>query len=103
MTAGKVAVPYYGMIYRSKFGFEKIYFLVDAFGSGVKEQEIRIGVWDHKTDHTLPEWLKNNGVRSLICREDPERHLKEKMSCLGIDVFDETDEDASRLMETLMV
>ena len=103
MTTGIVAVPYYGRVHRAKFGYEKVYFLVDASSCTAKQLDVRLGVWDYKIDHSLPEWLKNNGVRSLVCREEPEGNLMKAMATLGIAVLSGADNDASQLMQTLMV
>lgn len=103
MTAGKVAVPYYGRLYRAKFGYERIYFIVETAGAREQELNVRLGVWDHKKEQTLPQWLKNNGIASLVCREDPEQNMKKTMSDLGINILNERNNDASRLMQSLMV
>jgi hypothetical protein len=103
MTTGKVAVPYYGRLYRAKFGYERIFFIVEAGSGKGKDLDVSLGVWDHKIEQTLPEWLKHNGVQSLVCREDPEQHIKKTMAVLGINVLNEGNNDASRLMQTLMV
>jgi hypothetical protein len=103
MDTGKVAVPYYGRLYRAKFGYERIYFIVEAGAARKQELDVKLGVWDHKKEESLPEWLKNNGVASLVCREEPEGGLNKAMAGLGIKVLNEGNIDASRLMQTLMV
>lgn len=103
MTRGKVAVPYYGRLHRAKFGYERIYFIVETGDANEKNLEVRLGVWDHKKEQTLPEWLKINGVASLVCREEPEMHISKTMAGLGINVLNENNTDASRLMQSLMV
>lgn len=103
MNTGKVAVPYYGRLYRAKFGYERIYFIVETGDDKQKDLHISLGVWDHKKEETLPEWLKNNGVDSLVCREEPECNLKNTMTGLGIKVLNERNTDASRLMQSLLV
>lgn len=103
MTTGKVAVPYYGRLYRAKVGYERIFFLVDEVSSKGNELDVSLGVWDDKVEQSLPEWLMNNGVRNLICRENLEAHLKKALARLGIDILDEENSDVSRLMQALMV
>ena len=103
MDTGKVAVPYYGRLYRAKFGYERIYFIVEAGAAKQKELDVKLGVWDHKKEQSLPEWLKNNGVASLVCREEPECSINKAMAGLGIKVLHEGNNDASRLMQTLLV
>lgn len=103
MTTGKVAVPYYGRLYRAKVGYERIFFLVDGASTKEKDLDVSLGVWDEKVAQTLPEWLMNNGVRSLICRENLEAHLKKALAHLGINILDEENGDVSRLMQALMV
>lgn len=103
MTRGKVAVPYYGRLHRARLGYERIYFIVETGDADEKDLDVRLGVWDHKKEQTLPEWLKNIGVASLVCREEPEMHISQTMAGLGINVLNETNTDASRLMQSLMV
>jgi hypothetical protein len=103
MTAGKVAVPYYGRLHRDKLGYERIFFIVEA-GSGLeKDLDVSLGVWDHSLEQSLPDWLCHNGVSTLACKEEPEQHLKKKMARLGINILNERNNDASTLMKTLMV
>ena len=103
MTTGKVAVPYYGRLHRAKLGYERVYFLVEGGSADEKDLDVSLGVWDHKLELSLPEWLCKNGVRCLVCREDPDKHIKKTMAGLGIDVLDQRNNDGSRLMKTLMV
>ncbi|MCM2359222.1 MAG: hypothetical protein NDI77_13825 [Geobacteraceae bacterium] len=103
MNTGKVAVPYYGRLHRAKFGYERIFFIVEAGDVNDKDLDVRLGVWDHKKEQTLPQWLKNNGVESLVCREEPESHMRHTMAGLGIRVLNEGNSDASRLLQSLQV
>lgn len=103
MNTGKVAVPYYGRLHRAKFGYERIFFIVEAGAGKDKDLDVRLGVWDQKKEQTLPQWLKNNGVESLVCREEPESHIRSIMAGLGIRVLNGENNDASRLMHSLQV
>lgn len=103
MNTGKVAVPYYGRLYRAKFGYERIFFIVESDEAKEKNPDVSLGVWDHKKEQTLPQWLKNNGVESLVCREEPESYLHKEMVGLGIKVLNEGNNYASRLMQNLLV
>lgn len=103
MGSGKVAVPYYGSLYRPQVGYERIYFIVEDGHATEKDLDVRLCVWDNKREETLPEWLKHNGVKNLVCREDLENNLKMTMVDLGIHVLNSTDMHASRLMNSLLV
>lgn len=103
MNAGKVAVPYYGKLHRDKFGYERIYFIVESGDDKESGPNVSLGVWDHEKQGSLPEWLKTNGVASLVCREDPEQNLKNVITDLGIEVLNGRNRDASRLMQSLLV
>ena len=103
MHTGKVAVPYYGRLHRAKFGYERIYFIVEAGGAKESGLDVSLGVWDHKKEQSLPEWLKDNGVSSLVCREEPEPFLKDTITGHGIQVLNEKNKEASSLMQNLLV
>lgn len=103
MTTGKVAVPYYGRLHRDKLGYERIFFIVEAGSAQGKDLDVSLGVWDHNLEQSLPDWLRNNGVRTLACREEPEQHLMQKMAGLGISILNAGNNDVSNLMKTLMV
>lgn len=103
MNIGKVAVPYYGHLHRPKMGYERVYFIVDADGTQEKGLDVRLGVWDHRKEPALPDWLKNNGIASLVCREEPEMRLMKRLVALGIRILDGNNSAASSLMQQLMV
>lgn len=103
MSTGKVAVPYYGKLYRIKGGYERIFFLVDGDSLKGSNPEVSLKVWNDKVSQTLPEWLRNNGVCSLICSEKLGQHFKKALALLGIDLLKEDNGDVSRLMHSLMV
>lgn len=103
MGSGKVAVPYYGSLYRHKVGYERIYFIVEDGHAKGKDLDVRLCVWDNKTEPTLPEWLEHNGIESLVCREDPVIGLKNAIVGLGIQIINGSDDHASMLMKSLLV
>jgi predicted Fe-Mo cluster-binding NifX family protein len=103
MGSGKVAVPYYGSLYRPKVGYERIYFIVEDGRATEKDLNVRLCVWDNKRKSTLPEWLKDNGVENLVCREEPGSNLKKTMDGAGIHILNGTDKHASSLMNSLLV
>ncbi|PKN12988.1 MAG: hypothetical protein CVU69_04620 [Deltaproteobacteria bacterium HGW-Deltaproteobacteria-4] len=103
MGSGKVAVPYYGSLYRSKVGYERIYFIVEDGTVKDKDLDVRLCVWDNKTESTLPEWLKSNRIKNLVCREDPDVSLKNAILDLGIEIRSGADNNALRLMKSLLV
>jgi len=103
MGSGKVAVPYYGSLYRPKVGYERIYFIVEDGHAKDNDLDVRLCVWDNKTESTLPEWLEHNGIENLVCREEPENNLMNAIVNLGINVINGTDNNASRLMKSLLV
>lgn len=99
----KTAVPYYGRIYRSRLGYERVFFIVGNDDSVEKNREVRIGVWDVKMEPSLHVWLKNNGVGRLVCKEDLGRQMQQKMKHMGITVLNENCPDARLLMKSLLV
>jgi hypothetical protein len=103
MGSGKVAVPYYGSLYRAKVGYERIYFIVEDGQAKEKELNVRLGVWDSKVAMTLPEWLKKNGVQNLVCREEPDATIKNSITGYGITILHADNYNASRLMKSLLV
>ncbi|MHB8057175.1 MAG: hypothetical protein ACYDHC_04690 [Desulfuromonadaceae bacterium] len=103
MGSGKVAVPYYGSLYRAKVGYERIFFIVEDGHAKDKDLDVSLCVWDNKAESTLPEWLENNGIENLVCREEPEIGLKNAIIGLGIHVINGSDNNASRLMKSLLV
>ena len=103
MLTNKFAVPYYGRVHRAKSGYEKIYFIVEADGGKEEDLNVRLGVWDNKNELTLAEWLKSNGVKNLVCREEPETFLKVSMAGSGIKILDSKNSYGLKLMKTLLV
>jgi hypothetical protein len=103
MNSGKFAVPYYGKLYRDKYGYERIYFIVENNRDEKECLDVGLDVWDCKKEPGLPEWLRNKGVSSIVCRGEAERHITKLMSGFGINILNEIDEDACRLMQGLLV
>ena len=103
MGSGKVAVPYYGRVYLPKVGYEQIYFIVEDGQAKSKDLNVSLRVWDNKTGPTLPEWLEHNGIENLVCKEDPEVGLKNAIVSMGIRVLNESNTQASLLMNNLLV
>jgi hypothetical protein len=103
MDSGKVAVPYYGSLYRSKVGYERIYFIVEDGTARDNDLDVSLSIWDNKTESTLPQWLKKNRIKNLVCREEPDNSLKNSILDLDINITSGTDSNASRLMKNLLV
>lgn len=103
MKSSRLAVPYYGKLYRDKYGYERIYFIVENNGSDAECLDVGLDVWDCKKELGLPEWLKNKGVGSVVCRGEAERHIAKAMAGFGINILNEINEDACRLMQSLLV
>lgn len=102
MENGKVAVPYYGRLYKPRIGYERIFFIVDP-GKSKEDQNISLGVWDNQLEQSLPQWLKKNGVVSLVCKDKPENPIQNAITQFGISILDDANIYASKLMQSLMV
>lgn len=102
MGKGKVAVPYYGRLYKPRIGYERIFFIVEQ-GESSEEQNISLGVWDNQLEQSLPQWLMKNGIESLVCKDKPENPIQRSISQCGITIFDEANSKANKLMQQLMV
>lgn len=103
MGSGKVAVPYYGSLYRPKVGYERVYFIVENGHAKDKDLDVRLCVWDNKTEPTLLGWLEHNGIENVVCRDEPEKKMKDAIVGLGINVINGSNNHASRLMNSLLV
>jgi hypothetical protein len=103
MGSGKVAIPYYGSLYRARVGYERVYFIVKNGHAKEKDLDVSICVWDNKSEPTLSGWLEHNGIENLICREEPVKNIKDSIVGLGINVINGSDNNASRLMNSLLV
>jgi len=103
MLPEMVAVPYYGILYRARLGYERIFFFVNFGGGNESHSEVRLGVWDNRKEEALPAWLKSNGIDGVVCRDQPEANLLQKMKNLGISIITDKDREAKKLMQNLMV
>lgn len=103
MPSGMVAVPYYGTLYRAKFGYERIFFFLNFCGRTDSYSEARLGVWDNRKDEALTDWLKRNGIDSVVCSDYPEASLLQRMESLGIEIITGNNSEGRRLMRHLMI
>ena len=102
MGNGKVAVPYYGRLYKPRIGYERIFFIVEP-GETDASQNVSLGVWDNQLEQSLPQWLKKNGIVSLVCKDKPESPITNAINQFGINIFDDANVYAHKLMQSLMV
>lgn len=103
MNGKKIAVPYYGRLYRSKSGCERIYFIVEPTGGEGATPDVKLHVWDDRREMSLPEWFRNIGVESLVCRDAMETGLEKKLWSAGIEILNGNDAHAGRLLKSLMI
>lgn len=102
MENGRVAVPYYGRLYKPRIGYERIFFIVEP-GESREAQNVSLCVWDNQLEQSLPQWLKKNGIVSLVCKDMPEKGIRNAITQFGINVLDDANMFANRLMQSLMV
>lgn len=98
-----LAVPYYGHLYHTSTGYERVYFIVSYDTATERPQEVRLGVWDQKNTPELNVWLKENGVLGVVCKDPASLPMLEKVVRGGISVLGQGSRCAQTLMKKLLV
>ncbi len=103
MNGNRIAVPYYGRLHQRNMGYERIFFIVDTLMDEKARMNVRLGVWDYKKKTTLPEWLKTNGIDSVICTERLESRRQKDITDAGIEVMNNRSQVARYILKKLMI
>ncbi|PLX89837.1 MAG: hypothetical protein C0618_00305 [Desulfuromonas sp.] len=96
-----LAVPYYGQLVRHNGGLEHIYFRLNANPVTGELTKSELCVWDQKNSPSLPEWLDQNGIRTLLC-SDKRPGLESLFTANGIHVFWEQSGEISEMVNHWM-
>ncbi len=81
-----VAAPYYGALSHPTRGLSNLYFLLDLSQAGERVSQIHVSVWNPVDSAHLADWLKNQGVQTLICNDIEDCHQHELQET-GIEVM----------------
>lgn len=65
-----LAIPYYSQLVRSHGGLEHIYFRVTVDSATGVSSKPKLCVWNPKELPSLPEWLAQQGVETLLCSDN---------------------------------
>ena len=63
----KIAAPYYGALSHPTRGLSNLYFLIDIHPEEQKVAHMHVTVWNPSDSRDLGDWLKNKGVKALVC------------------------------------
>lgn len=63
----RIAVPYYGTISSPPFGLSRLYFVAEVDIETRSVIDITLAVWDPKAEANLSTWLRQIGVKGIIC------------------------------------
>ena len=63
----KIAAPYYGALSHPTRGLSNLYFLLDIHPEEHKVAHMHVSVWNPSESFGLGDWLKNKGVKTLVC------------------------------------
>ncbi|PLY03256.1 MAG: hypothetical protein C0623_02025 [Desulfuromonas sp.] len=96
-----LAVPYYGNLYHSTTGLERIFFIVNYDTVMECLQDIQLQVWDQNKNPELHKWLEENGVYGVVCRDPESMPLIEKVANEGITVLEQGSKRAQTIMKNL--
>ena len=81
-----LATPYYGTLIRPQGRPEQIYIKLIANPTTGKLDQTKVCVWDPKKRPDLPGWLSDQGIKTLLCDDNP-RELEQSFSAAGISIF----------------
>lgn len=98
-----LAVPYYGHLYHTSTGYERVYFIVRYDTAAERPHDVRLGVWDEKRTPDLACWLKENGVFSVVCRDSETLPSLNKVVKKGISVLGQGSRCAQTVMKKLLI
>ncbi len=62
-----IAAPYYGALSHPTRGLSNLYFLLDVHPAEQKVSHMHVTVWNPLDSCGLGDWLKNKGVKALVC------------------------------------
>lgn len=96
-----LAVPYYGKLYHDTTGYERVFFIVDYDPDLERAADIRLRVWDPNQTPDLYDWLKENGVLSIVCRDPGSLPILERVASRGIPVMEQSCRCAKSVMSNL--
>lgn len=65
----RIAVPYYGSISSPPFGLSRLFFIAELDPETRTVAEVILGVWDPKEESNLSTWLRQMGVKGIICSD----------------------------------
>ena len=103
MSGNKIAVPYYGQLARPADGLERVYFIMESVATGNDPEHFSIGVWNAREVSSLPEWLDQNGVGGIVCRDIPHARIVENMVKHGISIQGETSEESRHYLKMVQI
>ncbi len=73
----KIAAPYYGALSHPTRGLSNLYFLLDIHPEDHKVSHMHVSVWNPSDACGLGDWLKNLGVKALVCNAIENCHQQE--------------------------
>jgi hypothetical protein len=79
-TAERIAIPYYGQLFRPCQGLEKLYFILELTEASGRTSP-RLAVWNADEVGDLPQWLRTIGVTGIICSDEKPHYLLDFRSC----------------------
>lgn len=72
--AERIAIPYYGHLFRPCQGLEKLYFIMELSEEGGRTSP-QLAVWNVDEGGDLPRWLRQMGVTGIICSDEKPHYL----------------------------
>lgn len=103
MSGSKIAVPYYGQLARPSEGLERVYFIMEAVSADTDPEQFSLGVWNAREDSSLPEWLEQNGVGGIVCRDMPHARIIDNLVKHGISIQGETSEESRHYLKVVQM
>ncbi len=65
----KVAVPFYGCLFRPGKGMEKIYFVVEVERNSGSYGKVSLQIWNSGEEGGLVHWLSRQKIQGLVCSD----------------------------------